>query len=649
MPARMRALEVSRPGDASERAADRLARDVGRRTPALAAAQPLAADPHGASAYPRLGYDLRNVRIDHDPRVAMAPPAAHPAPPVTTDLLGASGGPLPSPLRHELGARFSHDLRNVRIYHDERAAAAADSYGAEAFTVGQNLYFGRGAYEPQSTAGRQLLIHELAHTVADRGQPLGVRRGGPAGGCARITDQVDEQRDESSRAGLAAHKQIQQFYAGKLAHERRVPRASKDHMDVACPPSGTPEGAADLVKFGHLRADIGEIKSVTGAKYAAPQAFHYFKRANEARHRLQGNETCGGPADRVDRRWDDHWFENAIAERGETPDLSLLDSVVPPDPGEEVGRFRGDRTKWLYVKLEEGGAVLYWCTKTRRRRDDEPEAQRQAMAKPADEQASKPKRVRAELVGWHPGFNQQAHEMKMPMIEPGRQIILAVPSPIFEPVEREEQARRMRQQMRLAQVDLRGVNFISASPTLRIVDAFSDPRVVLILVGATLVAAVVVVAIVEVAAVAAAAEAGALVLDAGAVTVEATTATTTAAVAETGAAAGTTFTTSTGVTLTVIEGGGAAAGTTAAAGGGSMVTGTVLLDKAAAAAAVAGLVTLGMGEDDANAAVAPYVGKPSTAVIDVTSTGGIGAYKIGQAIDVGGATYNAVVAIESPK
>lgn len=125
-----------------------------------------------------------------------------------SDLLGALGAPLPEADRRDLGDRFGHDFRNIRIHDDERAAAAAE-YRAAPFTVGQNIYFGRGAYDPRSAGGRALLAHELAHTGVDAGRPLAVRRGGPAGGCAEIYDDVDEQRDELARAGSKAHRMIQ--------------------------------------------------------------------------------------------------------------------------------------------------------------------------------------------------------------------------------------------------------------------------------------------------------------------------------------------------------------------------------------------------------------------------------------------------------
>src|SRR6185436_17063446 len=52
---------------------------------------------------------------------------------------------------------------------DSHAAETANSIQARAFTVGQNIAFGTGRYEPHSHAGRQLLAHELTHVVQQNG------------------------------------------------------------------------------------------------------------------------------------------------------------------------------------------------------------------------------------------------------------------------------------------------------------------------------------------------------------------------------------------------------------------------------------------------------------------------------------------------
>ena len=60
---------------------------------------------------------------------------------------------------------FGYDFSQVRIHTDETSAGIARILNARAFTLGSNVFFHAGQYEPASSAGRALLAHELAHVV----------------------------------------------------------------------------------------------------------------------------------------------------------------------------------------------------------------------------------------------------------------------------------------------------------------------------------------------------------------------------------------------------------------------------------------------------------------------------------------------------
>jgi len=66
-------------------------------------------------------------------------------------------------------SRFGHDFSRVRVHDDASAAAAANDIDAAAFTFGEHIAFGCGRHVPMSIEGRELLAHELAHTVQQRG------------------------------------------------------------------------------------------------------------------------------------------------------------------------------------------------------------------------------------------------------------------------------------------------------------------------------------------------------------------------------------------------------------------------------------------------------------------------------------------------
>jgi hypothetical protein len=73
--------------------------------------------------------------------------------------------PLSPAIRARMEAHFGHDFSQVRVHSDAPAARSAQALGAKAYTYGRELVFAPGAYDPQSTAGKRLLAHELAHIV----------------------------------------------------------------------------------------------------------------------------------------------------------------------------------------------------------------------------------------------------------------------------------------------------------------------------------------------------------------------------------------------------------------------------------------------------------------------------------------------------
>jgi hypothetical protein len=79
--------------------------------------------------------------------------------------LRGSGQPLSASERAFFEPRFGHDFSKVHIHADARAAEAARSVNAKAFTVGQDVVFGAEQHTPRSESGQVLLAHELAHTV----------------------------------------------------------------------------------------------------------------------------------------------------------------------------------------------------------------------------------------------------------------------------------------------------------------------------------------------------------------------------------------------------------------------------------------------------------------------------------------------------
>jgi hypothetical protein len=75
------------------------------------------------------------------------------------------GKPLDDSLRSSMEQGFGADFSGVRVHTGSQAEALNRSLNAKAFTMGNDVFFGKGQYNPGSSSGRQLLAHELTHTV----------------------------------------------------------------------------------------------------------------------------------------------------------------------------------------------------------------------------------------------------------------------------------------------------------------------------------------------------------------------------------------------------------------------------------------------------------------------------------------------------
>lgn len=86
-------------------------------------------------------------------------------------VINAGGSPLDSASRHFFESRMDLDLAHVRIHDGIAAGQSARSLNARAYTLGNNIVFGSGEYNPHSIIGKHLLAHELAHVAQQNHAP----------------------------------------------------------------------------------------------------------------------------------------------------------------------------------------------------------------------------------------------------------------------------------------------------------------------------------------------------------------------------------------------------------------------------------------------------------------------------------------------
>ncbi|MGO8882641.1 MAG: DUF4157 domain-containing protein [Streptosporangiaceae bacterium] len=83
-----------------------------------------------------------------------------------------SGQALTPELRAEMESRLGANFSHVRVHTDAKAAESAASVSARAYTVGNEIVFGRNSFVPDDREGKHRLAHELIHVQQQRLRPV---------------------------------------------------------------------------------------------------------------------------------------------------------------------------------------------------------------------------------------------------------------------------------------------------------------------------------------------------------------------------------------------------------------------------------------------------------------------------------------------
>jgi len=169
-------LKVSRPGDAHEQEADKVADEVMKTSLPRESNVKLSSPP--MSNNEQLDRKCSACKINKEEEGKLN---VNRKPSSNSSDLGASGEianqinnvragsssglPLDFSTRQFMESRFGHDFSKVRIHTGEMAARSANSVNANAYTIGEHIVFEQGQYQPHTSEGRRLLAHELTHVV----------------------------------------------------------------------------------------------------------------------------------------------------------------------------------------------------------------------------------------------------------------------------------------------------------------------------------------------------------------------------------------------------------------------------------------------------------------------------------------------------
>jgi hypothetical protein len=134
------------------------------------------------------------------------------------DRARSGGQALDRSTQEEMGQAMGHDFADVRVHTTPEADDLSHRLGAKAFTTGQDVFFREGAYDPGSTAGRELIAHELTHVVQ---QGTGQVHGGSRMTVNAPGDIHEQQADASAHATVNAGVQRQE--EEELVQTQEVP------------------------------------------------------------------------------------------------------------------------------------------------------------------------------------------------------------------------------------------------------------------------------------------------------------------------------------------------------------------------------------------------------------------------------------------
>lgn len=150
-------LTVGNPNDKYEQEADRVADQVMRAPQEV---------PLGCMSEPSVQrQSIEKVEDDTIQIKVNSGQTAHLSADMASQIqeIRSGGQPLSPSTRAFFEPRLGRDLSQVRIHTGSNASETARAINAKAFTVGRDVVFGVGQYQPHTTEGKRLLAHELVH------------------------------------------------------------------------------------------------------------------------------------------------------------------------------------------------------------------------------------------------------------------------------------------------------------------------------------------------------------------------------------------------------------------------------------------------------------------------------------------------------
>ncbi len=124
---------------------------------------------------------------------------------------GINGG-----VRSRMESAFGMGFGQVHVHTDAMAAELASGLNARAFTIGGDIAFARGEYQPGTLIGDALIAHELAHTMQQSGGNTNLQSQGKGN---EVSGAFEEEADRSAvSAVLSMWPEVKESLHGPTAH-----------------------------------------------------------------------------------------------------------------------------------------------------------------------------------------------------------------------------------------------------------------------------------------------------------------------------------------------------------------------------------------------------------------------------------------------
>jgi hypothetical protein len=315
-------LKIGQPGDIYEQEADRVAEEVmqmpehkvQRQTDEEKKEEELIQSKPSFEQIIPMGQ--RQVEEEEDEEIPQPKEYSGKATEVTLDIeknitaLKGSGQPLSESVRAFFEPRFGYDFSQVRIHADTQASEFAQTANARAFTLGRNMVFGAGQYQPETSSGRYLLAHELVHVV-QQSQNFAIFHRSTA------NDRVDDTPDSSKIAQITnlrmmGKDKLESNLMAAPPGMQMYPGGMEEYRSRR-PPGAQVEAVRETLRLGLPAATESGVKICYVPLAAFPEWLPYW----------------ASPIDHAFIEFDDGWSAGFTRQEGESKEDAR---IISPEP-----------------------------------------------------------------------------------------------------------------------------------------------------------------------------------------------------------------------------------------------------------------------------------------------------------------------------